>query len=209
MADSPLHIIHLEDDPADAERVARELARAGLQCTIRLVNTKDDFVRAVAEFEPAVVLSDHARADFNARAALSYLQEHRPTTPLIVVTGAITEQLIVDYIKAGAADYVIKSNLGRLRPAIEVALLARQRLERLTPRQIEVLRLLAEGRSTAEAAKRLGLSVKTVETHRMAIMDRLGIHELAGLVRFAIHVGLVSLELPDREIPVGQERTAT
>ena len=195
MAVSPLHIIHFEDDPADAERVAGELARTGPQCTIRRVNTREDFVRAVAEFEPAVVLSDHARADFNAMAALSYLRKVRPTTPLIVVTGAITEQLIVDYVKAGAADYVTKSNLGRLRPAIEVALLARRRLRLLTPRQVEVLQLLAEGESTAAVAKLLQLSVKTVETHRMAVMDRLGIHELAGLVKFAIRVGLVSPDL--------------
>jgi len=192
MAVSPLHIIHFEDDPADAERVAGELARTGPQCTIRRVNTREAFVRAVAEFEPAVVLSDHARADFNAMAALSYLRVARPTTPLIVVTGAITEQLIVDYVKAGAADYVTKSNLGRLRPAIELALLARRRLGLLTPRQIEVLQLLAEGESTAAVAKLLRLSAKTVETHRIAVMDRLGIHELAGLIKFAIRVGLVS-----------------
>jgi len=64
----------------------------------------------------------------------------------------------------------------------------------LTPRQVEVLGLLAEGNSTSEVARRLQLSIKTIETHRMALMDRLGIHHLAGLIRFAISVGLVTLE---------------
>jgi DNA-binding NarL/FixJ family response regulator len=111
-----------------------------------------------------------------------------------VVTGALNEQIIVDYIKAGVSDFVSKTNLSRLRPAVETALAVRHKLGRLTPRQVEVLGLLAEGNSTSEVARRLQLSIKTIETHRMALMDRLGIHHLAGLIRFAISVGLVTLE---------------
>jgi DNA-binding NarL/FixJ family response regulator len=62
----------------------------------------------------------------------------------------------------------------------------------LTSRQREILQLVAEGKSTKEVAQLLDLSVKTVETHRAQIMDRLGIRELAGLVRYAIRTGLVS-----------------
>jgi DNA-binding NarL/FixJ family response regulator len=62
----------------------------------------------------------------------------------------------------------------------------------LTPRQLEILRLIAEGRSTKEMAGLLGVSVKTVETHRAQLMERLDIHELAGLVRYAIRTGLVN-----------------
>ena len=65
-------------------------------------------------------------------------------------------------------------------------------LDRLTPRHREVLQLLAEGQTTKDIAARLKLSVKTVETHRAQLMDRLDIHDLAGLVRFAIRVGLVA-----------------
>jgi DNA-binding NarL/FixJ family response regulator len=64
----------------------------------------------------------------------------------------------------------------------------------LTPRQREILQLIAEGLSTKEIAHRLGVSVKTVETHRTQLMDRLDIHDVAGLVRYAIRVGLVSPE---------------
>ena len=193
MSTVPLRILHLEDDAADAERVQGVLARTGLSSTVQRVSTKDDFVRAVTEFQPDVVFSDHGSETFGAREVLAHLRTVRPTTPLIVVTGAMSEQIIVDYIKSGVSDFVSKTNLGRLRPAVEEALAVRRRLGRLTPRQIEVLWLLAEGHSTSEIAKRLTLSIKTIETHRMALMDRLGIHDLAGLIRFAITVGLVPL----------------
>ena len=187
----PLRVLHLEDDWADAEHVAGELMRGGLNFTTLRVNSEAEFVRAVQDFAPDVVLSDHARQTFNARSALEHLRTARPTTPLIVVTGALSEQLVVEYIRAGAADYVSKANLARLQPAIEKSVESRRRLERLTPRQREVLRLVADGLSTAEVAQRLGLSIKTVETHRTALMDRLGMHHLAGLIRFAMQVGLV------------------
>jgi DNA-binding NarL/FixJ family response regulator len=193
MNTAPLRILHLEDDPAEAERVQNELARSGLSATFLRVSTKDDFVKAVAEFQPDIVFSDHGQESYGARDALQDLRATRPTTPLIVVTGALHEQLIVDYLKAGVSDFVSKANLGRLHPAVEAALAVRRKLGRLTPRQVEVLWLLADGHSTSEIARRLSLSIKTIETHRMALMDRLGIHNLAGLIRFAIVVGLVPL----------------
>lgn len=67
-----------------------------------------------------------------------------------------------------------------------------QRVQVLTPRQQEVLRLLAEGNSTKDIAFALSLSVKTIETHRAQIMERLEVHDLAGLVRYAIRSGVVS-----------------
>ena len=193
MNSAPLRILHLEDDAADAERVQAALSRTGLSSTFRRVNSKNEFVQAVTEFQPDLVFSDHGSEAFGAREALEHLRAVRPTTPLIVVTGAWSEQIIVDYMKAGASDFVSKTNLGRLRAAVEAAVVVRRMLGRLTPRQIEVLWLLADGHSTSEIARRLNLSIKTIETHRMALMDRLGIHDLAGLIRFAIVVGLVPL----------------
>ena len=87
---------------------------------------------------------------------------------------------------------MLKSCLDRLAPIILCALAVRRRLEKLTPRQMEVLRLMAEGLTTPEIARRLALSTKTVETHRGEIMKRVGIHDLVGLVRYAVRVGLVS-----------------
>ena len=70
----------------------------------------------------------------------------------------------------------------------------RRPLDKLSPRQVEVLRLVAQGHPTREIARRLELSVKTIETHRAETMKRLGIHDVAGLVRYAVRVGLVSPE---------------
>jgi DNA-binding NarL/FixJ family response regulator len=67
-------------------------------------------------------------------------------------------------------------------------------LERLTPRQREILQLLAEGRRMKEIARHLQLSVKTVETHRSQLMERLGLDDLASLVRYAVRTGVVALE---------------
>ena len=67
-------------------------------------------------------------------------------------------------------------------------------LESLTPRQREILQLIAEGQSTKQMALSLNISVKTVETHRAQLMDRLQIHNIAGLVRYAIRNGLIHLE---------------
>jgi DNA-binding NarL/FixJ family response regulator len=119
------------------------------------------------------------------------LRSVRPRTPLIVVTGALREDVAVTSLRAGAADLVLKDNLSRLRPAIEAALAEREPLERLSRRQLEVLKLIAEGSSSPAIARTLELSVKTVETHRAELMRRLGIHDMVGLVRYAVRVGLV------------------
>ena len=156
------------------------------------VDSRHAFEQALRDFAPDVVLSDHALAQFDARAALEVMQNLRPAAALIVVAGALDEQTAAACVRAGAEDFVLKSNLGRLAPAIESALTVRRRLEKLTPRQMEVLQLMAEGLTTPEIAKRLNLSGKTIETHRGEIMKRVGIHDIVGLVRYAVRVGLVS-----------------
>lgn len=117
----------------------------------------------------------------------------RPTTPLIIVTGHPNSDKTVACLRAGAEDLLIKGNLGRLAAAITAAFDLRRPLEALTPRQIEVLRLVSEGHRTRDIASRLKLSVKTVESHRGEVMKRLEIHDVVNLVRYALRVGLVSL----------------
>ena len=194
MTTKTLRVLLLEDDPADAELVADAIQRAGIPAVTERVDSKEAFTRALREFAPDVVLSDHALSQFDARAALAELQQIRPTAPLIVVTGALNEQTAAACIRAGAEDFVLKGNLARLAPTIETALSVRRRLEKLTERQIEVLRWMAIGLTSPEIARQLGLSTKTIETHRGEIMKRVGIHDIVGLVRYAIRVGLVSPE---------------
>jgi DNA-binding NarL/FixJ family response regulator len=190
-----LRVLLLEDSAADGELIASELQRAGLQSVVKRTDSRDEFTRALREFSPDVVLSDHGLPQFSAAAALQLVQTIRPIAPLILVTGNLDEQSMIATIRAGAESLVLKSNLRRLRPAIEAAISNRRLLEQLSPRQIEVLRYVAEGQTTREIAARLQLSVKTVETHRGAIMKRLGIHDVVGLVRYALRVGLVPADM--------------
>ena len=194
MSEKLLRVLLLEDDPADAELVRETLVRSGMPVVTERVDSRDAFTRALHEFAPDFVLSDHALAQFDARAALEVLQAVRPTAPLIVVAGTLDEQTAAAFVRAGAENFVLKGNLSRLVAAIEAALSVRRRLEKLTPRQIEVLRLMAEGLTTPEIARRLRLSGKTIETHRGEIMKRVGIHDIVGLVRYAVRVGLVRPE---------------
>jgi len=194
MGEPPLRILLLEDSAEDAERITHELERAGIGCVTQRVDTEGAFVHALRTFEPDIVLFDHGLARYNAMAALKAARSERPATPIIVVTNSLDEQAAVDTLKAGVDDYLLKAHLTRLGPAIVAAQSVRGPLRRLTPRQIDVLRLMAEGLTTRDIARRLTLSVKTVETHRAAVMSRLAIHDIPGLVRYALKVGLISQE---------------
>lgn len=188
---SGLRILLLEDDPRDAELIVYALREAVPGGTVRLVDTRTEFVRTLDEFVPDVILSDHAVADFNVLEAFRVAQSRAPGSPFILVSG-VFEQRASDCLQAGAADFVPKGELSRLGPALTSALSMRAPLRSLSRRQRQVLQLLTSGRSTREIALDLHLSIKTVETHRAQLMSRLDIHDLAGLVRYAVRVGIVS-----------------
>ena len=188
---STLRVLLLEDDPRDAELILHTLRGTDPESTIRLVDTRTEFVRTLDEFVPDVILSDHAGADFNVLDAFRLAQRKAPGSPFILVSGQF-EQRASECLQAGAADFVPKSELSRLGPAIAAALSLRAPLRSLSPRQRQVLHLLASGRSTRDIALALHLSIKTVETHRAQLMSRLDIHDVPGLVRYAVRVGIVS-----------------
>jgi DNA-binding NarL/FixJ family response regulator len=187
----------LEDSEADAELIRHELDRGGLITLTERVDSEAAFASAVRDFGPDIVLSDHTLGQFHSRVAQQILRDLRPTTAFIIVTGAISGAQSVAAIRAGAEDLVLKTNLGRLAASIDEALTVRRPLHKLTGRQVEVLKLVAEGHRTREIAKRLRLSVKTVESHRGEIMKRLKMHDVVSLVRYAMRVGLVTAALPE------------
>jgi DNA-binding NarL/FixJ family response regulator len=187
----PLRVLLLEDSEADAELITHELQRAGMTIMAGRVDSPESFTAALQGFAPDVVLSDHSLAQFDSCAALEIVRTVRPTTPFIIVTAAITGAHTVAAIRGGAEDLVLKAYLGRLASSITNALAIRRPLHKLTERQVEVLRLVAEGHRTRDIANRLGLSCKTVEGHRGEIMKRLHVHDVVNLVRYAIRVGLV------------------
>jgi DNA-binding NarL/FixJ family response regulator len=188
----PIRILMLEDNEADAEVIRHELQRAGLTTLTERVDCEEAFASAVRGFAPDVVLADHSLSEFDSIAALEMLREVRPTAPFIIVTDAITGAQSVAAIRAGAEDLVLKIAVSRLAASIREALTIRRPLHKLTDRQVQVLRLVAKGHRTRDIATRLGLSVKTVESHRGEIMKRLNMHDVVSLVRYAMRVGLVA-----------------
>jgi PAS domain S-box-containing protein len=117
-----LRILILEDVPADAELMERELQRAGIAFTSRRVETRDAFLKQLEDFSPGIVLSDYTMPQFDGMTALQLVKERFPSIPLIIVTGSRNEETAVKCMKAGAADYVIKDHLIRLDPAVRTAL---------------------------------------------------------------------------------------
>jgi DNA-binding NarL/FixJ family response regulator len=187
-----LRVLMLESSEADAELIKYELSRAGVPAVMQRVDSEDAFASALPEFAPDIVLSDHSTPQFNVYSALRLLRELRPITPLVVISGALNGETTVACVRAGAEDVILKTNIGRLGRSISQALSIRRPLRKLTPRQIEVLRMVAEGHRTREIAATLKLSVKTVESHRGEVMKRLGMHDIVSLVRYAFRVGLIS-----------------
>ena len=188
----PLRVLLLEDNEADAALISHELTRSGMRILLAQVDSAESFTAALKSFAPDVVLSDHSLAQFDSRAALEVLREVRPTAPFIIVTGNLIDAQAGTAIRAGAEDVILKTHIRGLEASITNALAARRRLHTLTERQIEVLKLVAEGHRTREIARRLGLSIKTIESHRSEIMKRLRIHDVVHLVRYAIRVGLIA-----------------
>jgi signal transduction histidine kinase len=119
---SPLHILHLEDDPNDAALVQSALEGDGIECTTTCVRTQDDFVAGLQSGGVDLIISDFALPGFNGLTALQIAHEKWPAIPLIFVSGTIGEERAVDSLKSGATDYVLKDRLGRLGPAVRRAM---------------------------------------------------------------------------------------
>jgi len=137
-----IRVLLTEDVGADAELELRELKRAGLRVTHRIVDREDTFTEALREFAPDVILSDFAMPGFDGMAALALARELKPEVPFIFVSGTIGEEYAIRALKSGATDYVLKTNLVRLPAAVERAVAeARERREkRRTEVELEIAR---------------------------------------------------------------------
>jgi DNA-binding NarL/FixJ family response regulator len=166
---------------------------------------------------PDLVLMDISMSDMNGVEATTAVRDEVPCARVIIVSMHDSAEMACRAFRAGAAGYVLKTSApGELAMAIDAVLRgemytsakvswslilaatglrgAESRLDELSPRQRHVLQLLAEGNSAKEIAYRLDVSVKTVDTHRAVMKERLGIRSIAGLVRFAIRHRLVDGE---------------
>jgi len=164
------------------------------------------------------VLMDIAMPGLNGLEAAARISKDFPGIRVIILSMYSSEEYLREAVSAGAAGYLLKRcAAAELESAITTVAAGntyvsplvlgqdstnrsgrmtadRASIERLTSRQREILQLIAERHSTKEIAQVLNISIKTVETHRAQLMERLGIHDVPGLVRFAIRAGLVSLE---------------
>ena len=122
-----IHVLIVEDLPTDAELTEREIRKVLEPCRFMRVETREEYITALEEFEPALIVSDFKLPHFDGLSALNLALERCPDVPFIIVTGSMNEDTAVDCMKAGAWDYVIKEHVKRLGTAIEGAL-DRQRL---------------------------------------------------------------------------------
>jgi len=136
----------LEDSPTDAELVERELRKAGMTFTARRVETQEAFAHALKDFLPDIVLSDYNLPGFGGMAALGMVRHNYPETPVIFVTGALSDKDAANLIRLGAKDYVLKDRLARLAPAVQRALSVEQgvKVRKLTEAQLQEKTALLE-----------------------------------------------------------------
>jgi DNA-binding NarL/FixJ family response regulator len=169
--------------------------------------------------KPDVAIIDVSMPDVNGLQAIGKIQEVSPNTEVVVLTMHESEQMVRRVLDAGALGYVLKSDLsadlvravtnvsaGRLflTPRVEEIVLKgflkhvvrsdppKQPRARLTAREVEITRLLAEGKANKVIAANLGITTRTAETHRAKIMLKLGVHSLAELIHYAIRHKILS-----------------
>ena len=171
-----------------------------------------DAVRLIETHNPDIAIMDISMPTLNGIDAARGLSRSAPKTKVILLTQHEEEQYIHEALEAGVKGYVLKSQVANdliqairqvcrgefyLSPGISRAVMEayRNKSERpadpLTVRERQVLQLIAEGKSTKDTASVLGISVKTAESHRMRLMQKLNIHETASLVRYAVRRGLI------------------
>src|ERR1017187_8895160 len=150
---SPLHILHLEDDPNNASLVQSTLEAGGITCAATCVQNRADFVAALEYGGIDLVLSDFSLPAFDGFSAAELVRPKWPDIPLILVSGTLGEEQAIDSLKSGATDYVLKQHLSRLVPAVPRAMqeveerAERRRLEAqfIEAQKMEVIGQLACG----------------------------------------------------------------
>jgi DNA-binding NarL/FixJ family response regulator len=200
------------------------LVRAGIRALleridqVEVVGEAGDGLQAlelIKQLTPDVVLLDLTMPGLSGFEVLKETHEKFPDVNMIVLSVHDSEEYAFHALRSGAVGYLPKSAASAelevaiervlqgekyLSPSIapeaslELSKSAVEPITDLTPRQVEVLTLISAGSSTKDIARTLNISVKTVETHRAQLMERLNIHDVAGLVRYAIKKGLVNID---------------
>ena len=189
----------------------------GIEVVAEACNGREAIDR-VADHHPDIVLMDIMMPVLNGLDATAQIVSRFPRVRVVIVSMNDTEEYVLQSLRAGAAGYLLK-NISPIEldttiravaggevhftTAVAKHVLAgylqrntgkTSTFEKLTARQREVLQLVAEGNTTKEIAKILGIGVKTAETHRSELMQALDLHDVAGLVRYAIRMGVITAD---------------
>lgn len=172
----------------------------------------NEAIEAIRRLHPDVILLDIAMPGPSGIEVARIVRQFDDEIRILVLSSIERHEIVEQALAAGANGYLLKDFiLSELQQALEVVMMngrylspkIRERLSslnlknssdrngRLTPRQTEILRLVASGRTTKEIARQLGISPKTVEFHRGRLMERTGAHDVTGLTRFALQTGIV------------------
>jgi len=207
---------------ADDHNLVRDGIRAILQHVegFQVVDEACDGLEVLEKMrtkKPNLILMDIGMARLNGLDATERVKKEFPDARVVILSMHANEEYVLRALRSGASGYLLKDAKKQelifairavaegntyLSPQVSrrvidtyVSSVEKEAspLEQITPRQREILKLIAEGRTNKEIAQVLNISVKTVDTHRTQLMERLDIHDIAGLVRFAIKMGLVNL----------------
>ena len=195
------------------------LVRAGLRRLVedhgehQVIAEADDGEQAVELIQreaPDIVVTDIGMPGMNGLELTAWLKHNRPEVRVIILSMHSAEEYVAEALASGARGYLLKRSAPEELPLALDALVAgniylspgisghvlQTRAPRITPRQREVLRLVAQGKTTREIAAMLRLSPRTVDTHRAELMSRLGVRDAIGLLREATRLGLIDLGAP-------------
>ncbi len=180
-------------------------------------STGQQTLKLIEEMQPDIVLLDISMPDISGLEVIGEAQRFQDVK-IIVLSMHSSEEYVLQTLQAGARGYLLKDtsitelelaikavNSGQsyLSPAVSRQVIGdyvqrtkseTKPTEKLTPRQRQILRLIAQGYTTKQISEQLNISIKTTETHRAQLMTQLGIHDVTGLVRYAIKSGLISLD---------------
>jgi DNA-binding NarL/FixJ family response regulator len=218
MRPSPQVRIILADDHAMMREGLRAILEGELgYAVIAQAGNGRDTVALVKEHRPDLVIMDISMPDMNGIEATRQLIQEMPRTKVIALSMHTDKRFVGEMLGAGASGYILKQGaMDELQLAIQTVLSGKTYISpdvagtviqdyvamrreadggtELTAKEREVLQLIAEGLSTKEIAQKLSVSVPTIETHRAHIMAKLQLHTVAELTKYAIRVGLTSLE---------------
>ncbi|HKV27991.1 MAG TPA: response regulator transcription factor [Candidatus Acidoferrales bacterium] len=207
----PIQVILADDHQIVRQSLKVLLEREGLKIVGEASNGQEA-VKIAESLHPDVAVLDVSMSVLNGIDAAKEIQKVSPQTKTIFLTVHDEDPYLLDALRVGAKGYVVKTHAAEnlvqaireasrggvyLSPEVSRAVVQAYQnktelsAEPLSPRERQVLQLIAEGKTTKEVAGVLNISVKTAETHRTRLMEKLDIHETAGLVRYAIRRGLV------------------